>query len=142
MRIWGRPKAPLLYITYSEVKWINHSDIVRARFDKRPCPMGLLPDSEDALKELLDRLRYSGVIIVERIQKPIIDPVRMGLSHNGLLGHYSRPVLVWIGVLDDNSVVKAGRLDSVFGYRNYACQAGALLINQLLEAIGARIRIT
>ena len=140
--ILGRLKPPLLYITYSEVKWINHSDIVRARIDKRPCPMGLLPDSEDALKELLDRLRYSGVIIVERIQKPRIDPVRMGLGHNGLLGHYSRPVLVWIGVLDDNYAVRAGRLDSIFGYKAYACQAGALLINQLLEAIGARIRIT
>ncbi len=144
LRIMQGSKTPqLLYITYQDTEYISGNQVIRARLEKKPCPMGLIPDSEDSIMELLDRLRYGGVIIVKRISKPRIDPIKVGLNHSDYVSHYSRPVLVWVGVINDSGRIKALTLDKPWplGLRSYACQAGALTINQLLEKLGAKARL-
>ena len=113
---------------------IGESTVVEARVLKGQCWHGLLP--EDAVDELVDRLRMGEWLIAMRISRPAINPIKLGLDASRYMWH-TRPALVWF-LKPGGGLVKVGRLARPwpFGYRAYACQSSVLLINTVLQRLG------
>ena len=126
-----------IIVDRSGVREAGPGDYLEARLVRLNCPKGLLSDSQVVVDELVDLYKSGYIIIVERIGRPIRDPLRLGLGHTGYEAHYTRPVLVWIA-MPSQGRLRLGRLDRPWpiGYKSYSCQASALVVNKFLDSIG------
>ncbi|MGC9137349.1 hypothetical protein [Caldivirga sp.] len=128
----------MILVTFNGVRQLTPGAVIEAKPLGGQCFHGLIP--EDALEELLDRLRMGEWITVARIPKPVIDPVKLGLEVTKYQWH-TRPALVWFLKPEENRRLNTSRLTKPWpiGYRAYACQASVLLINTLLQRLGQPI---
>ena len=125
-----------LIINRDGVREVSGGEYINIELVKLNCPNRLLSDSTTVVDELLDLYKSGYTIIVMRIKEPLIDPLSLGLNHMSYEAHYTRPVLIWVGK-PGNKPIKLAKLNArFFGYRKYACQASALVVNKLIEAIG------
>lgn len=130
------PGRGFLVVMLGDAKIHGPEDVVNMVIEDLNCPFGLLSDSDVVVDELVDRVRAGYVLVVHRLRRPLVDPVKLGLSHRDYEAQYTRPVLVWLG-LPDGKPVRLGKLLRGFlGFRKHACQASALVINQVLEKLG------
>ena len=118
------------------VREASEGESINIELVKLNCPNKLLSDSTTVVDELLDLYKSGYTIIVMRIEKPLIDPLALGLNHKDYEAHYTRPVLIWVGKPSSKPIKLAKLYARLFGYRGYACQASALVVNKLIEAIG------
>ncbi|WP_054856108.1 hypothetical protein [Vulcanisaeta sp. JCM 16161] len=89
------PGDGFLVITNNVAEIHGAGDVINAVIERLNCPYGLLSDSETVVNELVDAINAGGMVIVHRLKKPAIDPLKLGLSHRDYEAHYTRPVLVW-----------------------------------------------
>ncbi|GAB6946067.1 hypothetical protein JCM16161A_01970 [Vulcanisaeta sp. JCM 16161] len=130
------PGDGFLVITNNVAEIHGAGDVINAVIERLNCPYGLLSDSETVVNELVDAINAGGMVIVHRLKKPAIDPLKLGLSHRDYEAHYTRPVLVWVA-REGGEPIRLGKLlRGLLGYRKHACQASALIINQVLERLG------
>ena len=130
------PERGFLVVMLGDAKIHSPEDVVNMVVERLNCPFNLLSDSDTVVDELVDRVRAGYILIVHRLRKPVIDPVKLGLNHKDYEAQYTRPVLVWLG-LPNGKPVRLGKLLRGFlGFRGHACQASALVINQVLEKLG------
>ena len=130
------PGRGFLVIVAGSAEVHDGDAVVNAFIEDLNCPYGLLSDSDTVVNELVNRVQAGYILIVHRLRRPVVDPVRLGLGHRDYEAQYARPVLVWLGV-PGGKPVRLGRLMRRFlGYRGRACQSSALVINRVLERLG------
>ncbi|WP_188595837.1 hypothetical protein [Thermocladium modestius] len=132
-----------LLIRFDGVERVGRGGVVAARLERAPCPHRLIPDGDASVDELMDRVRRGGVLLVRRERRLAVEPGRLGLRVEDYASHYSRPVRVWMGWPGARGVGvgRAARPCILGGLECYSCQAGAITINKLLEALGAPITL-
>ena len=130
------PEKGFLVVMLGDAKIHGPEDVVNMLIEDLNCPFGLLSDSDVVVEELVNRVQAGYILVVYRLRKPVVDPMKLGLNHRDYEPQYTRPVLVWLGLPDGRPVRLGKLLRGFLGFRKHACQASALVINKVLEKLG------